>query len=46
MLWSDIALGNVFYIFFSFRNALKHIMCQINYDDGAGRLKLTVLVVK
>ena len=25
-------LGEVFYIFFSFRNLLKHVMCQINYD--------------
>ena len=26
-------LGEVFYIFFRFRNVLKHVMCQINYND-------------
>ena len=26
--------GDVFYIFFTFRSVLKHVMCQINYDDG------------
>ena len=26
-------LGDVFYIFFRFRNVLNHVMCQINYND-------------
>ena len=26
-------LGDVFCIFFRFRNVLKHVMCQINYND-------------
>ena len=26
-------LGHVFYILFCFGNVLKHVMCQINYND-------------
>ena len=33
MLQISIVLGDVFYIFFSFRNLLKHVMCQIIHDD-------------
>ena len=32
MLWSSIVLGDVFFVF-SFRNVLKHVMCQMNDDE-------------
>ena len=32
MLKSFAVLGDLFYIFFRFRNVLRHAMCQINYD--------------
>ena len=33
MLQSSTVLDDVFYIFFSFRNVLQHVMCQIKYDE-------------